>query len=901
MCGESNEGQGIVAKRLGDDEPFPRRACREVTRVSHDVLVAWLASVFVLVSCGRSGFSPYAGFHDGAADGGDVIPDGATADSGPGRGELTLAVQSVVASGYCIPVEIGTSGGSAGAETIVTLSDNASGAFHATAACNGAISQTILAASATTQTVYYAPVLAGASRVGAVQLRAEDMQGEATATVEVRAPITHIGVGSAHSCFAVEREEIYCAGDTGRGAVGRPVSTFGTIVETPHRLSLAPAVVTVVNAGLEFSCAIVDSSVQCWGNNRDGQLGNSKSTVESSDPLAVVGLGNATSLAVGTNHACAVVNGGAWCWGGNGDGELGADVGADSDIPVQVEGLSSGVRSVGAGSRHSCALLTSGEVRCWGPNFQGQLGTGSVDAGGHTPRTVVGISGASALSVKRSTSCVVVGTEAWCWGVNDSGQLGSGAFSGFEHTPQRVIGVPAVERMIVGGDHSCVVAGGDLWCWGHNASGVLANGTRDHSATPVRVQLPTGTIEAVGVGGGGVEIDSRVTCVAVDGIGYCWGATNAIPDGIVKELWQPQRTVVTGTVSALSAGGLTHSGACAIVDGAARCWGRDWGGRLGQVEGRDSSTPVDVEGLSAGSGVTEISVGFLGACAVVNGAARCWGRGSYLGNGTPFSARSEVPVVPTGLNANVTAVSAGNAIVCALVDGGVMCWGDDGALGDGPANDGDESLVPVSVVGMGPGSGVTDVSVGDRHACAIQNGGAYCWGSNSAGQLGDGNLGTASNVPVAVLGLGTGVADIKAGVASTCVLTNAGAVHCWGQVISTPRDQPLLVAGLEQDVTTLAMGGFSVCVVQMGALKCWGSNSKGQLGTGDTQSVSGPTTVLGIPGTVEHLDIGGVYYRGYTCAVASGDLYCWGDNTDRQLVTGLPISRETPQLIAPWE
>jgi alpha-tubulin suppressor-like RCC1 family protein len=83
---------------------------------------------------------------------------------------------------------------------------------------------------------------------------------------------------------------------------------------------------------------------------------------------------------------------------------------------------------------------------------------------------------------------------------------------------------------------------------------------------------------------------------------------------------------------------------------------------------------------------------------------------------------------------------------CAVVSGAAYCWGYNysGQLGD---NTTDTRNAPVPVKGLV--SGVTAINAGLTHTCAITNGRAYCWGNNSRGQLGDGTN-TSSLVPVAV-------------------------------------------------------------------------------------------------------------------------------------------------------
>ncbi len=213
---------------------------------------------------------------------------------------------------------------------------------------------------------------------------------------------------------------------------------------------------------------------------------------------------------------------------------------------------------------------------------------------------------------------------------------------------------------------------------------------------------------------------------------------------------------LTSDVEAISAG---EAHTCAIVDGAAKCWGNNDDGRLGDGETTHRDTPVEVSGL--GSNVTAISAGTKHTCAVHQGAAKCWGRGSRgrLGNNSTSESRTPADVVQTPvagttpavlLDSGVTAISAGEYHTCAIHNGAALCWGSRfaGKLGIGGSTSGNR-IWPAQVSGLG--SDVSAISVGNNHSCAIHQGIAKCWGTNSAGILGDGGGSSRSSTPVRVL------------------------------------------------------------------------------------------------------------------------------------------------------
>ena len=261
--------------------------------------------------------------------------------------------------------------------------------------------------------------------------------GNGTATDQASpVPVTGLPIvetvttGGRHTCALVHNDGAFCWGDNSNGDVGDGTTTQR---DTPVAVKNLPANLAQISAGGGHTCALLkDGSVKCWGSGATGDLGDG-STSDRSAPVAVSGLSGVVQIALGQVFSCALTAAGSVsCWGYNTDGELGNGTTTNSDVPVGVSGLSSGVVAIVGGDISACALLQSGQVDCWGGNVTGQLGDGTT-TGSLTPVGVGGFisDGASiAMNATGQTVCSLNSSEeAECWGGNYVGQLGDGSLA----------------------------------------------------------------------------------------------------------------------------------------------------------------------------------------------------------------------------------------------------------------------------------------------------------------------------------------------------------------------------------------------------------------------------------------------------------------------------------------
>jgi hypothetical protein len=239
-------------------------------------------------------------------------------------------------------------------------------------------------------------------------------------------------------------------------------------------------------------------------------------------------------------------------------------------------------------------------------------------------------------------------------------------------------------------------------------------------------------------------------------------------------------------------------------------------------------------------------------------------------------------------------LAAGAAHTCALrIDGTVACWGDNsrGQLGDGTTT---SHAVPTTVPGVTGASHLSGSGSGNHTCARVNDEDVMCWGANESGQIGDGTTTDAlTAVNLGLCSCDDPVLLVSTGAAHTCIVRdNGGAVQCWGD--DTYNQVGAGVGGAQPTPTAVLHGGAplmgavaiatgdrsSCAVMHDGAVDCWGDNTSGQLGTGDTSPVAdvGTALVTGATGVAA----GGVF----ACALTAGDPFCWGTSDPTLLPLG---------------
>lgn len=466
------------------------------------------------------------------------------------------------------------------------------------------------------------------------------------------------------------------------------------------------------------------------------------------------------------------------------------------------------------------------------------------------------------------------------WGSNANGQLGLGSTTD-QTTPADLTALTNVTSISAGSTHTLAVhADGTAWAWGDNSFGDLGNGTTANSTVPVEVSGLTNVVQVAASG----QTDSLA--LRSDGTVWAWGDNTM---GLLGNETEADSS------TPVQVGGLSHIVQIAIGSGQAVALRSDgtvwtWGDYLVGTGG--GATPVQVPGIT---NADQVAAGYaFDAALLSDGTIEEWGYNDtgQLGNGTTTDSATPVQVV-TALGApltGVTQISAGwDHMLALLSDGTVDAWGfnRDGELGSG---DFSNLWWPNQVAGI---NGASYIQAGALHSMALlADGTVRAWGGNAAGELGDGTT-TNRNSPVTVTGL-SGVTGLAAGyqdsfaiegppaVARSAAISGSAAVGATLTCSATFITATSVSYAWMRDGAAIAGAAasdyFPVTADESHQLTCsvTATNSGGS-----TTSTSAPVTVPGPPTVVQAASITGRAIVGHvlTCsATFSGSLketYAW--------------------------
>lgn len=316
-----------------------------------------------------------------------------------------------------------------------------------------------------------------------------------------------------NTCVVASDNKVYCWGRNNAGQLGNNSlvdSSVPVAVDTSGVLN--GKTIKTVQVNNFHTCVIAsDNNVYCWGYNYDGELGNN-SGANSSVPVAVDISGSLNgktvkSLTLGALDTCVIASdNNGYCWGDNSLGQLGNNVPSDSytPTPIYTGGVLSGktIKTIVAGDYHICAIASDSNAYCWGYNYHGQLGNGTI-TNSLVPSSV-SVSGAlngltvKAISGGTNFSCAVASNgQAYCWGYNDHSQLGSNSGNVYTPVAVNVSGLlngkvlNSISSSKTGDMHTCAISSENkIYCWGYNYYGALGNNSVTESYIPVSVQDP---------------------------------------------------------------------------------------------------------------------------------------------------------------------------------------------------------------------------------------------------------------------------------------------------------------------------------------------------------------------------------------------------------------------------
>ena len=665
---------------------------------------------------------------------------------------------------------------------------------------------------------------------------------------------------------------------------------------------------------------------------------------------------------------CAIANGSLYCWGGNGNGQVGNGTNSDQPNPVRVTSSASStdkfedktVTKVSISDTSVCAIA-DGKPYCWGGNGFNQLGN---DLDGNAflkndewrPRTNIPRTNTGPLE------------DAIVTDISTAASNNPAAFTPFSPT---LMTWPFATSF----QHSCALtANGSVSCWGYGGFRQLTGGgcffnitiwppffgwrcSYPSEAFPTLVKgYRDNSGDFAGKKSVRVGASSHDSCLVANGILYCMGVQAPLsPEGFTNSTdWIDFVTQFSSNLAGVGRNMCTWP--LGMFSDADLTWWVVNPCVMSYTDSYDATNSLSSQANGTLLDPSTIDVSSNEGCWMANRDFYCFGITPAFG---PFYLRAyraperftnkidstgfvDVTDSDNGDYNDKTPILGGLSGLYCVVDKGVgKCAGQPVNLDTGhgvndPSTAWEQFRTLNTTTGLNDPNvnmqTATKIAAGVDHGCVVANGKLFCWGNNGPlagsnnGNLANGSIwsgiwtptrtGTGGTVP---LGTDSGPAStgkqlaahdsVSTGGKHTCGIVN-GHVFCWGDNSSgqlgmgntTRLVQPRAVPNLfTRTATKVSAGKDHTCAIVEGDLYCWGSNDEGKLGSGTAIGVdqTSPQKINGNGGAittsmrVTDVSVG----DNNTCAIANAKTYCWGDNVSAQIGDGTTNDRARPVLV----
>lgn len=282
--------------------------------------------------------------------------------------------------------------------------------------------------------------------------------------------------GRSHSCGITVAGVLKCWGrnDWGQLADGTLVDSSSPVIVDSGTLYKS------VSVGFSHTCAITSADVlKCWGYGGEGQLGNGSTTLSNTAPIVIDPGVSYKAISASEIVTCGITMAGLLkCWGLNFNGQLADGTTTDALSPVATSDAATVYEKLTVSLGHGCAITSTGVLKCWGVNFVGQLGDGSTTTRLSPVVVDTGVT-YQAVSARGSDHTCGITTSGVlkCWGSNFNGQVGDGTLA-VQTAPVVIDAGVAYSSIAAGVLHSCgVTTTGTAKCWGSKTNGRFGDGT----------------------------------------------------------------------------------------------------------------------------------------------------------------------------------------------------------------------------------------------------------------------------------------------------------------------------------------------------------------------------------------------------------------------------------------